>query len=83
MTGLYRHWDMAGLERKVRAAGRPWTVGDLAMVHDGQWGADAQPGRWPEEETVVEHRIEDGRCVEMTVEALARAVRRHHDEGLA
>ncbi|MFF4837443.1 hypothetical protein [Streptomyces sp. NPDC001315] len=30
-----RHWDGAGLERKVRGAGRPWTVGDIAMVADG------------------------------------------------
>lgn len=32
-----RHWDGAGLERKIRAAGQPWTVGDIAMVADGQW----------------------------------------------
>jgi hypothetical protein len=31
-----RHGDGAGLERKIRSARRPWTVGDIAMVADGQ-----------------------------------------------
>ncbi|MFF7777025.1 hypothetical protein ACFZCG_21680 [Streptomyces tanashiensis] len=74
MTELSRRWDGAGLERKIRAAGRPWTVGDIAMVADGQWGVGAQPERWADEDTVVEHRGADGRCVELTVEELARAV---------
>ncbi len=43
MAEASRHWDGAGLERKIRAAGRPWTVGDIAMVADGQWGVGAQP----------------------------------------
>ncbi|MFF6884613.1 hypothetical protein ACFY9F_15685 [Streptomyces sp. NPDC012421] len=88
MTEPSRHWDGAGLERKIRAAGRPWTVGDIAMVADGQWGVGAQADRWPDEETVVEHRVADGRRVELTVEELARAVgtrtdEAHHDEDLA
>ncbi|WP_033893660.1 hypothetical protein [Streptomyces anulatus] len=29
-----RHEVGTGLEHKVRAAGRPWTVGDIAMVMD-------------------------------------------------
>ncbi|WP_308381186.1 hypothetical protein [Streptomyces sp. OfavH-34-F] len=62
------------MERKILAAGRPWTVGDTVMVADGQWGVDAQPGRWTEREAVVEHRIADGGGVEMTVEELARVV---------
>ncbi len=33
-----------GLEGKVRAAGRPWTVGDIAMVADGQWAIGVQVG---------------------------------------
>ncbi|MFD8799279.1 hypothetical protein [Streptomyces atroolivaceus] len=37
------------MERKIRAAGRPWTVGDIAMVADGQWGVGAQPYQWPDE----------------------------------
>ncbi|WP_406341384.1 hypothetical protein [Streptomyces sp. NBC_01578] len=88
MTGAGRHWDGVGLKRKIRAAGRPWTVGDLAMVADGQWGVGAQPGRWPDEERVVERRIADGRRVELTLEELARAVGprtedAHRDEDLA
>ncbi|OCC11523.1 hypothetical protein [Streptomyces sp. PTY087I2] len=74
MTEADRYEDGAGLERKIRAAGRPWTVGDIAMVADGQWGVGAQPDRWPHEETVVERRVVEGRRVEMTVEELARAV---------
>ncbi|MGW9715129.1 hypothetical protein ACWGUJ_29095 [Streptomyces albidoflavus] len=73
MAEVSRHWDGAGLERKIRAAGRPWTVGDIAMVADGQWGVGAQPDRWPDEET-VERRVAEGRRVELTVEELARAV---------
>lgn len=58
------------------------------MVADGQWGAGAQPDRWPDEETVVERRIADGRRVELTWEELARAVGpgtedAHRDEDLA
>ncbi|MEU1776743.1 hypothetical protein ABZ501_27455 [Streptomyces sp. NPDC019922] len=88
MAEASRHWDGAGLERKIRVAGRPWTVGDIAMVADGQWGVGAQPGRWPAEETVVEHRATDGRRVELTLEELARAVGprtedAHRDEDLA
>ncbi|RSS46246.1 hypothetical protein [Streptomyces sp. WAC08241] len=88
MAEASRHWDGAGLERKIRAAGRPWTVGDIAMVADGQWGVGAQPDRWPGEETVVERRVADGGRVELTVEELARAVGprtgdAHRDEDLA
>ncbi|MFE1516803.1 hypothetical protein ACFW9I_08270 [[Kitasatospora] papulosa] len=88
MAGASRHGDGAGLERKIRAAGRPWTVGDIAMVADGQWGVGAQPDRWLEEETVVERRVTDGRRVELTLEELARAVGprtedAHRDEDLA
>ncbi|MFC8277595.1 hypothetical protein ACFUJR_34690 [Streptomyces sp. NPDC057271] len=85
MTQPSRHWDGAGLERKIRAAGRPWTFGDVAMVADGQWGVGAQSDRWPDEDTVVEHRVAEGRHIELTVEELARAVGTrtedaHHDE---
>ncbi|MFF4180200.1 hypothetical protein [Streptomyces sp. NPDC001750] len=88
MTESGRHWDGAGLERKIRAAGRPWTVGDIAMVADGQWGVGVQSDRWADEDTVVEHRVAEGRHVELTVEELARVVGArtedaHHDEDLA
>ncbi|MGW1295906.1 hypothetical protein [Streptomyces sp. NPDC002533] len=87
MVEASRHGDWTGLERKIRAAGRPWTVGDIAMVADGQWGVGAQPDRWAAEETVVERRVADGRSVELTVEELARAVGlrtmdAHRDEDL-
>ncbi|MFJ8980187.1 hypothetical protein [Streptomyces sp. NPDC102282] len=88
MVEASRHWDGAGLERKIRAAGRPWIVGDIAMVADGQWGVGAQSDRWPEEETVVERRATDGLRVELTLEELGRAVGprtedAHRDEDLA
>ncbi|MEW5626528.1 hypothetical protein AB1388_08160 [Streptomyces hydrogenans] len=92
MTEPSRHWDGAGLERKIRAAGRPWGGGargrDIARGADGQWGVGAQSDRWPDEETAVEHRVVDGRRVELTVEELARAVgvrteETHRDEDLA
>lgn len=69
-----RHWDGAGLERKVRATGRPWTVGDIVTVADGQWAVGAQSGGQRDEGAVVEDRIADGRHVELTLEELARAV---------
>jgi hypothetical protein len=69
-----RHWDGAGLERKVRAAGRSWTVGDIVMVADGQWAVGAQADGQRDEGAVVEHRIADGRRVELTPEELIRAV---------
>ncbi|MGW9131982.1 hypothetical protein [Streptomyces sp. NPDC055681] len=87
MAEAGRRWDGAGLERKIRAAGRPWTVGDIAMVADGQWGVGAQPDRWPDEETVVGRRVMEGRRIELMVEELARAVGpgtedAHRDEDL-
>ncbi|WP_329138168.1 hypothetical protein OG552_29825 [Streptomyces sp. NBC_01476] len=69
-----RHWDGAGLELKIRAAGRPWTVGDIMMVADGQWSVDLTAQADPAADTVVERRAADGRIVEMTLEELARAV---------
>ncbi|MEU3051736.1 hypothetical protein [Streptomyces griseus] len=69
-----RHEDEAGLEHKVRAAGRPWTVGDIAMVADGQWAVGAQPEARRDDGEVVLDRSADGRRVELTVEELARAV---------
>lgn len=70
-----RHGDGGGLERKIRAAGRPWTVGDTAMVADGQWAVGLTVPVDPAEAgTVVERRAADGRRVEMTLEELARAV---------
>ncbi|MCZ1008402.1 hypothetical protein [Streptomyces lydicus] len=82
------HWDGAGLERKIRAAGRPWTVGDIAMVDDGQWAVGTQSDGRRDQDAVVEDRVADGRRVELTVEELARAVNSriggaHRDEDLA
>jgi hypothetical protein len=80
-----RHGDGAGLERKIRAAGRPWTIGDIAMVADGQWAVDLTTAQDDPADTAVEQRAADGRSVQMTVEELARAVGArfgdtHHDE---
>ncbi|MFD4344046.1 hypothetical protein ACFWQ6_04015 [Streptomyces coelicoflavus] len=80
MAETSRHWDDAGLERKIRAAGRPWTVGDIAMVADGQWGVGAQPDQWADEET-AECRAAEGRRLELTMEELARAVGLRAEEG--
>ncbi|MFB7968830.1 hypothetical protein [Streptomyces rubiginosohelvolus] len=69
-----RHEVGTGLEHKVRAAGRLWTVGDIAMVADGQWAVGVQPeARWDDGEVVLD-RSADGYRVELTVEELARAV---------
>ncbi|MFE3881869.1 hypothetical protein ACFXPQ_02920 [Streptomyces lydicus] len=82
------HWDGAGLERKILAAGRPWTAGDIAMVADGQWAVGTQSDGRRDEDAVVEDRIAQGSRVELTVEELARAVNSrigedHCDEDLA
>ncbi|MFI5917821.1 hypothetical protein ACIA8M_04660 [Streptomyces anulatus] len=69
-----RHGDGAGLEYKVRAAGRPWTLGDVAMVADGQWAVVVQPEVRRDDGALVLDRSADGRRVELTVEELARAV---------
>ncbi|MFE7216327.1 hypothetical protein ACFU93_42055 [Streptomyces sp. NPDC057611] len=68
------HWGGAGLERKIRSAGWPWTVGDIAMVADGQWAVGTQAERQRDGEAVVERRIADRRRVELTLEELARAM---------
>ncbi|GAA2314865.1 hypothetical protein Scani_48670 [Streptomyces caniferus] len=83
-----RYWDGAGLERKIFAAGRPWTVGDIAMVADGQWAVGTQCDGRRDEDAVVEDRIAEGCRVELTVEELARVVDSriadaHRDEDLA
>ena len=62
------------VERKIRATGRPWTVGDVAMVADGQWGVGAQAGRCLDDETTLDHRAGGGIRVEMTLEELPRVV---------
>ncbi|MFE7576311.1 hypothetical protein ACFU5Z_16420 [Streptomyces sp. NPDC057521] len=80
MTQWRRGWDGAGLECKILAAGRPWTVGDTVMVADGQWGVGAQPSERTEQEAVVEQRIAEGGDVEMTVEELARVVGAHVED---
>lgn len=72
-----RHWDGAGLERKVRATGRAWTVGDIATVADGQWAVGLSAPAGVEGDTAVEGRAADGQSVQMTVEVLPRAVGAH------
>lgn len=62
------------MEREIRSAGRPWTVGDIVMVADGQWVVGTQAEKHRDAEAVVERRIADGRGVGLMVEELARAV---------
>ncbi|MEU3227964.1 hypothetical protein ABZ695_33005 [Streptomyces sp. NPDC006976] len=88
MVEPVRHRDGAGMERKIRAAGRPWTVGDIAVVADGQWAVGTQCDGWWGKGAVVEERVAEGHRVELTVEELARAVGSrigdaHRDEDLA
>ncbi|MFJ8392154.1 hypothetical protein [Streptomyces sp. NPDC094144] len=83
-----RHWDGAGLERKIRAAGRPWTVGDTVIVADGQWAVGVQPDGRRDKDATTEGRIADGRRVALTLDELARAVGSriwdaHRDEDLS
>ncbi|MFI9273981.1 hypothetical protein ACIGXM_25220 [Kitasatospora sp. NPDC052896] len=68
-----RHRDGAALERKIRSAGRPWTVGDIAMVDDGQWAVRTRRER-PALDAVVRERAADGGRIELTLDELARAV---------
>ncbi|MEU6815516.1 hypothetical protein [Streptomyces sp. NPDC046860] len=74
MAELNRHWGGAGLARKIRSAGRPWTIGDIAMAADGQWAVDTQAERQRDGEAVVKRRIADGRRVELTLAELDRAM---------
>ena len=68
-----RQRDGAALERKIRSAGRPWTVGDIAMVDDGQWAVRTRGDR-SALDPVVRERAADGARVELTLDELARAV---------
>ncbi len=73
-----------GLERKVRAAGRPWTVGDIAMVADGQWAVPAGPRRDIEDAGAVREilrRAGDGERVELSLDELRRAADPEGDDG--
>ncbi|MFF0413318.1 hypothetical protein ACFYUY_23120 [Kitasatospora sp. NPDC004745] len=40
-----RSRDLAGLERKLRSAGRPWTLAEVVMTADGQWAVGAASRR--------------------------------------
>ncbi|MCX4751238.1 hypothetical protein OG455_38035 [Kitasatospora sp. NBC_01287] len=66
--------DGAALERKIRAAGRPWTIGDVVMVADGQWAVPTKTATEYAQDRLAEMRTADSRRVEMTLEELARAV---------
>ncbi|MEU6172740.1 hypothetical protein ABZ832_12505 [Streptantibioticus parmotrematis] len=73
MAELDRHWDGAALERKIRAAGRPWTVGDIGVIAGGQWAVPVREER-QDEDAVARRRAADGQRVELTVEELARLI---------
>ncbi|WP_324606658.1 hypothetical protein [Kitasatospora azatica] len=63
---------MAALERKIRAAGRPWTIGDIAMVSHCQWAVRTRMEAVAEE-SAVRDRIADERSVGLTLEELLRS----------
>ncbi|MFD8321406.1 hypothetical protein [Kitasatospora purpeofusca] len=70
-----RGWrDVVALERKIRSAGRPWTMGDVAMIADGQWAVRTASRVDEARDDVVRARLEDGQRVELTLEDLARVV---------
>ncbi|MFD7737684.1 hypothetical protein [Streptomyces sp. MJM8645] len=76
--------DMAALERKVRSAGRAWTMGDVVVIDEGQWAVHTVSRTEREQDKAVETRLADGRRMELTVEELARVVGAtdpgaHHD----
>ncbi|MGW3179531.1 hypothetical protein ACWDD9_09725 [Kitasatospora sp. NPDC001119] len=65
---------MAALERKVRSAGRAWTMGDVTVIGEGQWAVRTVSRAERQQDDAVAARLADGRRVELTVEELARAV---------
>ncbi len=66
--------DMAALESKIRSTGRPWTMGDLVMIADGQWAVPTADRAEQPTDQVVRARLRDGQRIELTLEELARAV---------
>ncbi|MFE5587852.1 hypothetical protein, partial [Kitasatospora sp. NPDC056531] len=71
---LSRGRDMAALDRKIRAAGRAWTMGDIVIIADGQWAVRATSRAEREQNDAVEARLADGQRMELTLEELARVV---------
>ncbi|MGY0459597.1 hypothetical protein ACW14Y_04990 [Kitasatospora sp. cg17-2] len=65
---------LVALERKIRSAGQPWTMGAVAMVADGQWAVPTKSRADRSQDDVAQARLRDGQRVELTVEGLARAV---------
>ncbi|MFJ6381400.1 hypothetical protein ACIQI7_15590 [Kitasatospora sp. NPDC092039] len=66
--------DMVALERKIRSAGRAWTMGDLVVIADGQWAVNTTNRTERIQDELAETRLADGRRVELTLEELARTV---------
>ncbi|MFE3874867.1 hypothetical protein ACFXPX_10765 [Kitasatospora sp. NPDC059146] len=66
--------DMAALERKIRSAGRAWTMGDVTVIGEGQWAVHTVSRAERQQDDAVAARLADGQRVELTVEELARAV---------
>ncbi|MER7750889.1 hypothetical protein [Kitasatospora sp. NPDC097643] len=65
---------MAALERKIRSAGRAWTMGDVTVIGEGQWAVRTVSPTERQQNDTVAARLADGQRVELTVEELARAV---------
>ncbi|MFJ4184202.1 hypothetical protein [Kitasatospora sp. NPDC089509] len=66
--------DMAALERKIRSAGRAWTLGDVTAIGEGQWAVATTSRAKRRQNDAVQARLADGRRVELTVEELALVV---------
>ncbi|MGF1425491.1 hypothetical protein [Kitasatospora sp. LaBMicrA B282] len=66
--------DLGGLERKIRAAGRAWTMGDVVMIADGQWAVHTKSCAERVQDAAVEARLAEGRRVELSLDELARVV---------
>ncbi|MFJ7275441.1 hypothetical protein [Kitasatospora sp. NPDC098663] len=66
--------DMAGLERKIRSAGRVWMLGDVTAIGEGQWAVATTSRAERRQDEAMQARLADGRRVELTAEELARVV---------
>ncbi|MEV7121183.1 hypothetical protein [Kitasatospora griseola] len=72
--GSSRGRDAAALERKIRSAGKPWTMGDIVVISDGQWAIPTANRAEGAQDQMVQERLYDGQRTELTLEELARAV---------
>lgn len=75
-AGGHRYGDGASLERKIRSAGRSWTIGDITAVGEGgQWAIGVAARRQAREEAAaaIVDRVRSGERIEVSLDALIRA----------